>query len=259
MSSNPYATPKAAVADAATPQQGNFVPRGRAVGAGRGWDWVVEGWNLFKRQPGMWIGLTVLALVIMVVLAVIPFVGSLALAILGPAFAGGVMIGCRQVAEGGELEIGHLFAGFRDKFGALAAIGAFNLVAQVVIVVVVGLIGGASVFAMFAGGGGEVRNPAAAMGLLLAVLVMLALMIPVWAAVWFAPALVALADRGTLDALKDSFFGCLKNILPMLLYGVVLTIASVVAAIPVGLGFLVLVPVVIGSLYASYRDIFFTS
>jgi uncharacterized membrane protein len=258
MSSNPYAAPKAAVADAATPQQGNFVPRGRGVGAGRGWDWVVGGWDLFKRQPGMWIGLTVVALVIMIVLGVIPLIGSLALAILGPVFAGGVMIGCRQLAEGGELELGHLFAGFREKFGPLAAIGAFNLVAQVVIIMVVGLIGGVSMFAMF-GGGNEVRNPAAAMGLLLAVLVMLALMIPVWAAVWFAPALVALDGRGTVDALKDSFFGSLKNILPMLLYGVVLTIASVIAMIPVFLGLLVLVPVVIGSIYASYRDIYFTS
>jgi uncharacterized membrane protein len=97
------------------------------------------------------------------------------------------------------------------------------------------------------------------MGLLLAVLVMLALMIPVWAAVWFAPALVALDGRGTVDALKDSFFGSLKNILPMLLYGVVLTIASVIAMIPVFLGLLVFVPVVIGSIYASYRDIYFTS
>jgi len=206
----------------------------------------------------VWIGLTVVALIIMIVLGIIPLVGSLALAVLGPVFAGGVMIGCRALSEGGELEFAHLFAGFRDKFGALAAVGALNLAAQIVIMLVVTLITGASMFAMFAGGGGEVRNPGAAMGLLLAVLIMLALMVPVWMAVWFAPALVALNGRGAVEALKESFSGSLKNIVPFLLYGVVLMIASVVAAIPLGLGYLVLVPVIIGSLYTSYRDIYFT-
>ena len=55
MSSNPYATPKAAVADAANAIQGTFIPGGRRVPAGRGWDWIVAGWDLFARQPGMWI------------------------------------------------------------------------------------------------------------------------------------------------------------------------------------------------------------
>src|ERR1044071_2211458 len=103
MSSNPYAAPKAAVADAATPQQGNFVPGGRGVSAGRGWDWIVGGWDLFKKNPGMWIGLVVVGAIIMIVLAFIPFIGSLALMVLGPVFGAGVMLGCRALAEGGEL------------------------------------------------------------------------------------------------------------------------------------------------------------
>ena len=53
MSSNPYATPKAAVADAATPQQqGNFVPGGRGVAAARGWDWIVDGWKKVSIRNG---------------------------------------------------------------------------------------------------------------------------------------------------------------------------------------------------------------
>ena len=59
--------------------------------------------------------------------------------------------------------------------------------------------------------------------------------------------------------MKESFSGCLKNIVPFLLYGVVLFVAAIVAAIPLGLGWLVLGPVIAGSLYASYRDIYFTS
>ena len=102
MSSNPYAAPKAAVADAATALQGNFVPAGRVVPAGHGWDWIVAGWNLFKKQPGMWIGLVVVAMLIFFVMAIIPFIGSLALMVLGPVFAAGVMLGCKTLDEGGR-------------------------------------------------------------------------------------------------------------------------------------------------------------
>ncbi|HEV7476586.1 MAG TPA: BPSS1780 family membrane protein [Burkholderiales bacterium] len=255
MSSNPYAAPKAAVADAVTAPQGNFVPGGRGVAAGRGWDWIVSGWELFKKQPGIWIGLVVVALIIFVVLAIIPFIGSLAMAVLGPVFAAGVMLGCRRLSEGGELEIGHLFAGFKDKFGTLAAVGALNLAAQVVIMIVVMLITGASLFTLSGGGAGA----GAAMGIVLVLLIMLGLMVSVAMAVWFAFALVVLQGRGAVEALKESFSGCLKNIVPFLLYGIVLMIAGFIAAIPLGLGYLVFLPVVAGSLYASYQDIYFTS
>ena len=198
----------------------------------------------------------------MVVLAIIPFIGSLALMVLGPVFGGGIMLGCKALSEGGELELGHLFAGFKQKFGPLAAVGAIYLVASIVIALVVGLVIGAGMFALLAGSAAS-RPPAPAagaiMGSLLMVLVMLALMIPVWMAIWFAPALVVLNERGAVEAMKESFSGCLKNIIPMLLYGVILFIAAIIAAIPLGLGWLVLGPVLAGSLYASYRDVYYSA
>jgi len=256
MSSNPYAAPKAAVADA-TVSQGNFIPGGRGVGAGRGWDWIASGWGLFKKQPGTWIGLIVVALLIFVVIGIIPFVGSLALALLGPVFGAGVILGCRALEDGGTLEIGHLFAGFRDRVGSLVAIGALNLAAQVVIMLVVGLIGGVSMFAMMRGGG-QPDSAGMGMGLILAGLVAAALMIPVAMAVWFAPALVALNGRGTVEAMKESFSGCLKNIIPFLLYGIVLFVAAIGASLPLFLGWLVLGPVVAASIYTAYRDIYYS-
>jgi uncharacterized membrane protein len=260
MSSNPYAAPKAAVADATATPLGNFVPGGHSVPAGRGWDWIVAGWEIFKKQPGMWIGLIVVLAIITLVLALIPFLGSLALMVLFPAFGGGIMLGCRALDEGRELELGHLFAGFKDKFGTLAAVGAIYLAASIVVALVVGLITGAGLFALLGGGDpGAAAATGAFMTVLLAVLIMMALMIPMAMAIWFAPALVVLNDRGAVEAMKESFAGCVKNIVPFLLYGVVLFVAAIIAAIPFGLGWLVLGPVAAGSLYASYRDIYFTS
>jgi uncharacterized membrane protein len=75
-------------------------------------------------------------------------------------------------------------------------------------------------------------------------------------AVWFAAPLVVFHGHGAVDAMKGSFSGCLKNILPFLLYSVILMVFLFVAAIPLLLGWLVLWPVIAASVYTSYKDIY---
>jgi len=92
---------------------------------------------------------------------------------------------------------------------------------------------------------------------LLGFLIVLALVIPVNMALWFAPAVVMLQNQTAIVAITQSFKGCLRNIVPFLIYGVILLVLGMIAAIPFGLGWLVLGPVMAASLYTSYRDIFF--
>jgi uncharacterized membrane protein len=87
-------------------------------------------------------------------------------------------------------------------------------------------------------------------------LIALALMVPLMAAYWFAPALVMMHDMKPLAAMKASFVACIRNFIPFLVYGIVMTIAAIVAMIPFGLGLLVWMPVAIASTYIAYRDIF---
>jgi uncharacterized membrane protein len=163
------------------------------------------------------------------------------------------------VDEGRPLEFGHLFAGFRERFVPLVVVGAIYLGAALVIALVVGLTTGASLLAMFGGARPEVATAGTALTLALAVLVMLALLLPVFMAIWFAPALVQFHGKGAVEAMQESFFGCLKNIAPFLVYGVVALVLGILAAIPFGLGWLVLGPVLAGSVYVSYKDIYLAS
>lgn len=260
MATDPYAAPRARVADVPSAAPGgNFVPEGQAVAAGNGWQWIVDAWEMFRRQPGMWIVLIVVFFVVFVLISMVPIVGSLAAALLGPVFAGGVITGCQAVRDGGELEIGHLFAGFKSNTGKLVMIGVFNLLAWIVIGLVIMLIVGGSVFALMMGGGepSAGRGIASMMSMLLGVLIALALSVPVYMAIWFAPSLVMLNDFDPIPALKTSFGACLKNIVPFLLYGVILFAAAIVASIPLGLGWLVLAPVLAISIYTAYRDVFY--
>jgi uncharacterized membrane protein len=68
--------------------------------------------------------------------------------------------------------------------------------------------------------------------------------------------LVMLQAVAPVTAIGDSFRACLKNIPPMLVYGIVIVLASIIASIPFMLGWLVLLPVLFTSQYYCYKDIF---
>jgi uncharacterized membrane protein len=75
-------------------------------------------------------------------------------------------------------------------------------------------------------------------------------------AIWFAPALVVLRGMAPVDAIKASFAASMKNIVPFVVFGVLYIIAAIVASIPFGLGWIVLVPVLLLTAYVSYQDVF---
>jgi uncharacterized membrane protein len=232
----------------------------RHLAAGAGVTWVSEGWKLFTKSPLMWIVAIVILFVLAIVAGLIPFIGQLAFQILSPVFSAGLVIACRSIEKGGEFELEHLFAGFRSpRLTNLVILGVIFLVAWVAVVVVVmgamGLSVGAAILA------GDPENAlqtimASSMVILLGVLVMLALLVPILAAYWFAPALIVMNGLKPVDAMKESFIGSFRNFLAFLVYGIVMTVLAIVALIPLGLGMLVWVPLAITSTYASYRAIF---
>lgn len=252
MAVNPYTAPTAAVRDQREPHSGELILEGRKVPGANAWLWIRTGFSLFMQQPWMWIGLTLLALLILVALAIIPIVGQIGATFINPLLAGGMMLGCRAIDEGEPLTAGHLFAGFRDHSGSLAMIGLASFLYMLVLVLI-GMGGGLGVGLLFGGTGSY-----SAMGLsfVLFLLVFIAVSVPLYMAIWFAPALVVFHDLSALEAMKASFFGCLKNMWPFLWYGLIGLLLAIVASIPLGLGWLVLGPVLVGSIYAGYRDIY---
>src|SRR5262245_59706024 len=126
--SNPFLSP-----GSTSPSSSGSPEGGRAVGADRGWAWITEGFALFVKQAGMWIGIVVVLFVIMLVLHFIPFLGQLAAALLFPVFGGGLLLGCRSLQRDGTLEMGHLFAGFQTQTKELIVLGAIAIVGWIII------------------------------------------------------------------------------------------------------------------------------
>jgi len=243
-------------------ESSSFAPTGRSVDAGRSIEWLRQGWTLFTKNPGMWIAIVIIFTVISIVLVFVPILGGLISNLLMPVFIGGLMLGCRSLEEDGEFGIDALFAGFKQNTGNLVMVGVLYLVGIIVVgmilLAILLAIGGSALIkaGLFSGQITEGSMATLAGGALIAILVALALMVPLAMAVWFAPQLVIFRDIAPFEAMKASFFACLKNILPFLVYGLILLVLSFIASIPFGLGMLVLGPVLIGTHYASYMDLF---
>ena len=205
---------------------------------------------------------TIVLVVIMIVVSIIPF-GSFLFNLIVFAFIGGLMVGCREADQGGEFNVSHLFAGFSDNFGQYVLLGVIYSFGVLVIVILMLIL----MIVMLGGMGfltdiqnGQIDNLLQYTATILIVaLVALLLYLPLIMAFWFAPALVALGNIGAFDAMKKSFAGCLVNVIPYLVYGIVGLVLSLLATIPLGLGWLILCPMLVASIYLSYRDIFESS
>jgi uncharacterized membrane protein len=253
---NPFAPPKAAVLEAAS-SDAEYIPDGRKVEAGRGMAWFSEGWTLFKASPGIWVVMFIVFFVLSLVLAIIPL-GSLLSSLFYPAVVAGIMLGCQELEQGGELRLNHLFEGFKKNLGSLVLVGVLYLVGVMLIGLIAG-VGAAMMIPMMAGSF-DPENWSSVMSMLpffaLIFLVALALMMPLIMALWFAPAIVVFHDEQPMAAMRSSFMGCLKTFVPFLVYGIVGFFIGLVALIPLGLGLLVVGPLIWATMYTGYRDIF---
>ncbi len=232
--------------------------------AGRGWGWIVEGWQLFAKAPGVWVVILLIYFGISVVLSFIPFIGGLAYMLLSPVLAGGMLYGAAAQARGETLEIGHLFQGFRDqeRMGPLVLLGAISLAGYVLMALVVMVfMGGGLVMGATLDSTGAIVPPEAIGGVLAGVGLIVALILIVMGfliamALFYGVPLVMLGRQNAWPAAQASIVACWINMLPFLVFGLIYIVLAFVAVIPFGLGFLILGPVTVCAIYASYREVF---
>lgn len=228
-----------------------------SVAAGNAINWYQCGWKIFSADKVNWVLMTLAFFVIILVLGFIPVLGMVAIYLLLPVLQAGMISAADKAGRGEPIDIGDLFIAFKiqEKRNSLLALGGIMLATVLAAMVFSLPFIGAGVLA------GMSETPTDGMpalpaigvgGLLFAVTagLLMAMMF------FYAPALVMLRGMGAVDAIKTSFAGAWKNGLPFIIFMLVYMVLSVVAAIPFGLGFLVLLPVVVAASYCSYKDIF---
>ncbi len=230
----------------------------KSVTAGNALDWYKCGWKIFSADMVSWVLMILIFFVLVLVLGFIPLLGMIVIYLLLPLLQAGLLMAAERAENGAAISPGDLFAAFKmeGKRNALLALGGIMLAAAFVVMIVsVPFIGGGMMSSM--GGvppsGAMPMLPTFSVGGLLFMMTAglgLAMMF------FYAPALIILRGMGAIDAIKHSFGGAWKNLLPFVIFMVIYAALSIVAAIPFGLGFLVLLPVVTAANYCSYKDIF---
>ena len=180
--------------------------KARTVEAGRGWQWIVDGFGLFRKSPLMWIALTVVLVLIWMVSFIIPLLGPLLFNLLFPVLFAGLMLGCKAVEGGENLELPYLFAGFTKNPTALVTIGGVYLVGTIVVIGMIFITAGGSMLpTVLDKSGSDMQAVAGALrSMAFALTVGFALYLPLMMLIWFAPILVVLHELSPVEAMKMS-------------------------------------------------------
>lgn len=255
---NPYAAPQAELQSDMELELQLTGPHSMPIA--HGWKWIQQGFGFFRQSPGGWILMLVVWFALNLVASLIPMLGPLATTLLTPVFLAGIVMGTYEQDNGNDFMVSHLFAGFSNQFGQLLLAGLLYLIGWILIMVLI-----------FGSMFGTLMNPetmatqdpemminAMMPTMILMMLISLALSIPLVMAYWFAPALIILEGVSALTAMKLSFMGCIKNILPFLLYSILGMVFLILGMIPIGLGLLVVIPMMMASIYAAYKDIYYS-
>ena len=231
----------------------------RKVAASQGFQWVTAGFRLYRKTPLLLSAAFAMLFGVVMALGLIPVVGGSLSELASPLMVAGFLAAYRALDDGNELELPQFLAGVRGPAIPLMAVGAVQLLGTLLIgKIMLGM--GFDPQAVMAAAQSQ-KDPVELQAVLNqampAVLTGLALFTPLMMATWFAPALILFGGARPATALGVSLKAVARNWPAMLVNGITLGLLLFLAAlVPMLLGLLVAMPVLFGSLYASYQAIF---
>jgi hypothetical protein len=232
----------------------------RKVAASQGFQWVATGFRLYRKAPLLLSAAFGLLFGVVMALGLIPVVGGSLSELASPLMVAGFMAAYRALDRENELELPQFLAGVQGPLIPLVTVGAVQLLGALLIGKIM-LSMGFDPQAVMALAQDKNATPEAMQAMMNqampALLTGLALFTPLIMATWFAPALILFGGARPATALGVSLKAVAKNWAAMMTNSLVLGLLLFFAAlVPLLLGLLVAMPVLFGSLYASYQAIF---
>jgi len=228
----------------------------RVCRAGEGAAWWSQGWALFKPHWDVLCAIVVLQWLINAAAGLLPVLGNLATALLGPTLSAGLLLAFRMAEGGGKPEVGMLFAGFSSpRLGSLVVLGVASLVGLLAVILAValpalGLLGAGVAL----DGSTDEATLATSVFALMAVLAVV--LFVYLASFLFALPLVLFHDVPVVEAMKLSLRATTGNWASLTVYGLIGLAWSLATVITFFLGLIVVAPVMLAAYYWSYRAIF---
>lgn len=214
--------------------------------------WFKQGWQVFMSNPANWALMGLLFGIIVLVSSMLPFIGGVVLNLLVPILTAGMLQAVKNTQAGTPVEITDVFSFFKDepRRNQLLIVGALMLGGGLVAAVLSTLFIGSAIQVDELTGLPSFNLGLSALFFMFVVVIFLGMLFT------FAPALVIFKGMSAIDAVKGSLQGTLANVLPFVVFVLFYAALAFVASIPFMLGFLVLIPVMMGAVYAAYKDIF---
>ncbi len=227
----------------------------------RAFIWFGAGWYAFKTNLGAWLALSILFLLAVLLLGMLPFIGIPLIALFFPLLLVGLLITAHKSLTGSLAQVEDMLAGFNDQRfrNPLLLLGGAMLAGLLLLFAILYPLSGEIFKALyFPGSDTKVALTLAQMteSSPLGLLLQMGLIGVFLMAFFYATPLVLFEGQSPLDAISASLLACLRNIVPLVLFGMITVGLGILASFAFGLGYLVLIPVLTAASYASFRDVF---
>lgn len=187
--------------------------------AATGWQWIKDGFTLFRKQPAELSTLFLSYMFLMMIVTIIPLLGQLLPLVLVPVFSMAFMQACVQVEKGQRVYPNLLLTGFRSPaFKTLLLLGVLYVLAATAAIGASALIDGGVFWNVMTGSERVDAKTVQGSGITLAMLLAAALYTPAAMAFWFAAPLAAWQGMGLGKALFYSFYAVKRAGRAFLLY-----------------------------------------
>jgi uncharacterized membrane protein len=222
-----------------------------------GVSWIREAWQLFRAQPLAWLSIASAWAMISILMMFVPLIGAPAATMAQPGFFAGLVMACRDQADGKPVILSHLFAGFKMAGRPLIQIGAVSLLAELLVLMTLSTAG---FFDGLAGKKLEDLSPefiaAAFDGKEVMWITALISLIVIKGVLWFSAALIVHQPMPASHAIRWSFFALIGNFLPLIFFGVMMFTLLSLASLPWLLGLLIFFPIYAITHYTSFKAVF---
>lgn len=219
----------------------------------QGATWLKLGWQLFKQQPITWV-VMVLIFVVACVVGVSFTTGQFVVALFSPVFTGGIFLAMEKSARGERAQIEDLFSVFKHQqtLKQLLLIGLIGMVVMALNSLIAHMPGNDYMISVGSRGQSHSDYTPISFGALLGRVITW----PWSLAVLFGVPLVAIKQQKALPALKSSLWVGLVHLICIVPFCFMVVLLIVVAVLPVGLGLLVLLPVLFCATYRAFAMIY---
>jgi uncharacterized membrane protein len=236
------------------------LPPIRHVGVGHGVQWISEGWSLFLRSPGFWLLVAFLQTLLVMLVMLVPLLGQVGAHLLMPILSAGLMVVAQRIWYNEPVTVPEAFTGFREHAPAVVNVGVWYMLGWMLIVALGLLLGGGAALSGMAVSLETqyewLGTAISVFGILLAVVISLLLVLPLVMSVWLAPPLAVFHDIPAMRAMSHSFLASWRSLPAFIVAFFLVALMLFLTSLTLGLGLLVVIPVMAGATYAAYRDLY---